>query len=98
MMHETEEMKKDFDKIYRDYLEGFDVMDQLNASIKKYLIPFCEDCQTENVTPKHDCEEIQQRKKDERDEKAREYLDSLFDEEESTEQLDARLRAILERD
>jgi len=62
MMHETPEMKKTADKIESDYHEGVDVMNRINAYIKKYLIPFCKDCKTENVTPKHDCELTQQRK------------------------------------
>jgi len=75
MMHETDEMRKKADKIQADYDDGFDVMNRINAYIKKYLIPYCEDCKTEFVTPKHDCEEIQQRRQD--DGNIEEYMDFI---------------------
>ena len=74
-MQETPEMTKTADKIIEDYEAGHDVMNRINAYIKKYLIPYCEDCKTENVTPKHDCEEIQQRNEDERN--IKDYMDFI---------------------
>ena len=70
-MHESEEMRKKADKIQADYDDGYDVMNRINAYIAKYLIPYCEDCRTENVTPKHDCDGLNQRRQDERSIKER---------------------------
>jgi len=74
MMHETDEMRKVANKIQADHNKGYDVMNRINAYIKKYLV-YCEDCRTEDVTPVHDCEEIQQRKLDARN--IEEYMDFI---------------------
>ena len=71
MMQETLEMKRTADKILADHEDGFDVMARIDAYIAKYLIPYCEGCRTEFVTPQHDCAGINQRREDERSIKER---------------------------